>query len=57
MNLLTIKRFRSDGHILLPGLASREEVDEYRPAILSARERYGQEPTRLEPTARPFSRA
>ncbi len=40
--------FRRDGHVLLPGVASRDEVDAYRPVILAARERYGQAETPLE---------
>ena len=40
--------FRRAGHIHLRGVASSDEVAAYRPVILSARERYGAEPTPLE---------
>jgi hypothetical protein len=36
-----IARFRSDGHVLLPGVAAREEVAAYRPIILKARDHHG----------------
>ncbi len=40
--------FQRDGHILLRGVASSEEVAAYRPIILAARERFGAERTPLE---------
>jgi ectoine hydroxylase-related dioxygenase (phytanoyl-CoA dioxygenase family) len=42
-----IARFRSDGHLLLRGVATTDEVAAYRPAILRARDLYGAEPTPL----------
>ena len=41
-------RFQQDGHILLQGVASQEEIDAYRPVILDARDKYGAESTPLE---------
>ena len=43
-----IASFRRDGHILLRGLASSEEISVYRPVILAARDQYGQETTPLD---------
>jgi ectoine hydroxylase-related dioxygenase (phytanoyl-CoA dioxygenase family) len=43
-----IAKYQHDGHILLRGVASREEIASYRPVILDAREKYGQESTPLE---------
>lgn len=40
--------FRRDGHILLRGVASAEEIAAYRPVILAARDRHGAEVTPLE---------
>src|SRR5512139_2547872 len=39
--------FRRDGHVLIRGLATPEEIDAYRPAILDARNRFGGEATPL----------
>ena len=43
-----IAGFQRDGHVLLRGVASREEVGAYREIILAARQRFGAEPTPLE---------
>jgi hypothetical protein len=40
--------FRRDGHVLMRGVASPEEIAVYRPVLLEARDRYGPEPTPLE---------
>ena len=40
--------FRRDGHILLRGVATPEEVAAYRPVILEARDRFGPAATPLE---------
>ena len=40
--------FRRDGHVLLRGVASAQEIAEYRPAILEARNKYGAEAVPLE---------
>ena len=40
--------FRRDGHVLLRSVASPDEIDAYRPAILAARDRHGPEATPLE---------
>ena len=40
--------YQRDGHILLRGVAAREEVSAYREVILEARERFGAERTPLE---------
>jgi len=40
--------FRRDGHILLRGVATPEEVAKFRPLILAARDRHGSEVTPLE---------
>jgi len=40
--------FRRNGHVLLPGVASLEEVAAYRGVILAAREKFGAERTPLE---------
>jgi hypothetical protein len=40
-------RFRRDGHLLLRGVATKEEIAAFRPVILIARDRYGQEATPL----------
>jgi len=42
-----IERFRSDGHVLLRGAASAEEIAPYRSVILAARDEFGSEPTPL----------
>lgn len=39
--------FQRDGHILLRGVAAKEEIAAYRPVILEAREKYGAEATPL----------
>lgn len=41
-------RFRADGHILLRGVASAQELAAFRPVILAARDRFGPEATPLE---------
>jgi ectoine hydroxylase-related dioxygenase (phytanoyl-CoA dioxygenase family) len=38
-----IAAYRQDGHVLLPHIASREELEVYRPAIVEATLRYNQE--------------
>jgi ectoine hydroxylase-related dioxygenase (phytanoyl-CoA dioxygenase family) len=43
-----VEAFRRDGHVLLRGVASREEIAAYRPVLLEARDRYGPEATPLE---------
>jgi len=43
-----ITRYQRDGHLLLRGVATREEIDAYRPVILEARDKYGQEAKPLE---------
>ena len=43
-----VSEFQRDGHILLRGVASREEATAYRSVVLEARERYGAERTPLE---------
>jgi hypothetical protein len=43
-----IASFQRDGHILLRALATRAELEAYRPVILAARDRHGQELTPLE---------
>lgn len=45
LTLEQIAQFQRDGHLLLRGVASPEEVAAYRPVILEARERYGAEAT------------
>lgn len=40
-------RFRRDGHLLLRGVCSKEELAAYRSVILNAREKYGAEATPL----------
>jgi hypothetical protein len=42
-----VAAFQRDGHLLLPSVASAEEISAYRPVILSARDRYGAEATPL----------
>jgi ectoine hydroxylase-related dioxygenase (phytanoyl-CoA dioxygenase family) len=41
-------QYQRDGHILLQGVAAKEEIAVYRPAILQARDKHGQEATPLE---------
>jgi hypothetical protein len=43
-----IERFRSDGFVLLPAVATPEEIALWRSAILAAREQHGQQRTPLE---------
>lgn len=43
-----ISRFRGDGHVLLQGVASPEEIAAFRPVILAARDAHGPAPTPLE---------
>jgi ectoine hydroxylase-related dioxygenase (phytanoyl-CoA dioxygenase family) len=43
-----VDSFRRDGHVLLRGVASADEIATYRPVLLSARDRFGPEPTPLE---------
>ena len=43
-----VTEFQRQGHILLRGVASQEEVAAYRSVILAARERFGAERTPLE---------
>ena len=43
-----VERFRRDGHVLLRGVATGEEVAAYRPLILAARHRFGETPSALE---------
>ena len=43
-----VNQFQGDGHILLRGVASPEEIAAFRPVILAARDKYGQEATPLE---------
>lgn len=43
-----IARFQSDGHILLRSVASKDEIADYRPVILKARDLYGAEATPLD---------
>lgn len=43
-----VAQFHRDGHILLHKVMSKEEIAAYRPAILSAREKLGQEAVPLE---------
>jgi hypothetical protein len=40
--------FRREGHILLRGAATPEEVAKFRPLILAARDHHGPEATPLE---------
>jgi hypothetical protein len=40
--------FRREGHILLRGVATPEEVAKFRPLILAARDHHGPEATPLE---------
>ena len=40
--------FRNNGHILLPGVMKREEVEIYRPLILRAAEQMNTEKRKLE---------
>ena len=42
------ERFRHDGHVLLRGVATRDEIAAYRPPILAARDRFGETPSALE---------
>lgn len=42
-----VAHFQRDGHILLRGVASADEVAAYRPVILAARDKYGAEATPL----------
>ena len=42
-----IERFRSDGHVLLRGVASAEEIAPYRSVILATRDEFGSERTPL----------
>lgn len=42
-----VAQFQRDGHILLRGVATREEAGAFRPVILAARDRYGAEATPL----------
>lgn len=48
MNPQHITRFQRDGHVLLPGLATPEEIRAYRRVILDARDKYGQEARPLD---------
>lgn len=43
-----IEQFRRNGHVLLRGVASPEEIAAYRPVILAARDKYGADRTALE---------
>ncbi len=43
-----VSLFQRDGHILLRGVATPEEVAKFRPLILAARDHHGPEPTPLE---------
>ncbi len=43
-----VASFRRNGHILLRGVASKAEVEDYRPVILAARDKFGQMATPLE---------
>ena len=43
-----IQAFRADGHVMLPAVASPDEVAAYRPVVLAARDRYGADRTPLE---------
>ncbi len=43
-----IVRFRRDGHVLLRGVATSEEVAAYRPVILAARDQFGAEMAPME---------
>ena len=43
-----IVQFQRDGHILLRGVATKDEIAVFRPVILAARDKYGQEATPLE---------
>lgn len=43
-----ITAYQQDGHILLKGVASPEEIAAYRPVILNARDKFGAEATPLE---------
>jgi len=43
-----IERFRRDGYVVLAGVASRREIEAWRPAILAARNRHGQDAVPLE---------
>lgn len=43
-----IECFRRDGYVVLPGVASSEEIEAWRPAILEARNQHGQEVVPLE---------
>ena len=43
-----VAEFQRNGHILLPSVASSEEVAAYRSVILAAREQFGAERTPLE---------
>jgi hypothetical protein len=45
---LEVARFRRDGHVLLRGVATSGEMRAYRPAILDARDKYGQEARPLD---------
>jgi len=41
--LEAVASFRRNGHVLLRGVASEEEIRQYRPVILAAREKFGAE--------------
>jgi ectoine hydroxylase-related dioxygenase (phytanoyl-CoA dioxygenase family) len=43
-----IENFRRDGYVVLPHVASKEEIEAWRPAILEARNRHGQEVVPLD---------
>ena len=43
-----VSRFQNDGHVLLRGVATKEEIMAYRHSILDARDKYGAEGTPLE---------
>lgn len=43
-----IAQYQRDGHVLLRGVATNEEVPAYRPVILEARDKYGAEAVPLE---------
>ena len=37
----SVALFRRDGHVLLRGVATPDEIAAFRPVILAARDRYG----------------
>lgn len=44
----TINNFQKDGHVLVPGVLSADEIDAYRPVIVNAADRYNTEKRKLQ---------